>query len=134
MKKTLTVNLGGTVYHIDEDAYKLLDNYLNDLRCHFGKSTDAEEIVQDMETRIAELFNEYIKDGRQVITLHEVEEVIARMGNPEELNDGIGEEYTARIKGAKLLPRRRYTVCSEIRTTVSWEVCFPDSLRIWVGT
>lgn len=95
MKKTLTVNLGGTVYHIDEDAYKLLDNYLNDLKCHFGKGMDAEEIVQDMEIRIAELFNEYIKDGSQVITLHEVEEVIARMGNPEELNDGMGEEYAA---------------------------------------
>lgn len=37
MKKTLTVNLGGTVYHIDEDAYKLLDNYLNNLRYHFRK-------------------------------------------------------------------------------------------------
>ena len=107
MKKTLTVNLGGTVYHIDEDAYKLLDNYLNDLRCHFGKSTDAEEIVQDMETRIAELFNEYIKDGRQVITLHEVEEVIARMGNPEELNDGMGEEYAAENKGSETVTEKK---------------------------
>ena len=35
MKKTLTVNLGGTVYHIDEDAYVLLDNYLNNLKYHF---------------------------------------------------------------------------------------------------
>ena len=45
MKKTLTVNLGGTVYHIDEDAYVLLDNYLNNLRYHFRKEAGADEIV-----------------------------------------------------------------------------------------
>lgn len=61
MKKTLTVNLGGTVYHIDEDAYNLLDNYLNNLRYHFRKEEGADEIVRDMETRIAELFDEYIR-------------------------------------------------------------------------
>ena len=59
MKKTLTVNLGGTVYHIDEDAYKLLDNYLNNLRYHFRKEEGAEEMVRDIEIRIAEIFNEY---------------------------------------------------------------------------
>lgn len=64
MKKTLTVNLGGTVYHIDEDAYNLLDNYLNNLRYHFRKEEGADEIVRDMETRIAELFDEYIRTGQ----------------------------------------------------------------------
>ena len=52
MKKTLTVNLGGTVYHIDEDAYVLLDNYLNNLRYHFRKEAGADEIVRDMENLI----------------------------------------------------------------------------------
>lgn len=89
MKKTLTVNLGGTVYHIDEDAYILLDNYLNNLRYHFRKDEGAEEIVRDIESRIAELFDEALRGGLQVITIKEVEEVIARMGKPEELN---GEE------------------------------------------
>lgn len=40
MKKTLTVNLGGTVYHIDEDAYNLLDNYLNNLRYHSARKKE----------------------------------------------------------------------------------------------
>lgn len=44
MKKTLTINLGGTVYHIDEDAYHLLDNYLTNLRIHFCREEGAEEI------------------------------------------------------------------------------------------
>lgn len=99
MKKTLTVNLGGTVYHIDEDAYILLDNYLNNLRYHFRKEEGADEIVRDMEARIAELFDEALRSGLQVITIKEVEEVIARMGKPEELNDG--EEENASASGEK---------------------------------
>ena len=99
MKKTLTVNLGGTVYHIDEDAYILLDNYLNNLRYHFRKEEGADEIVRDMEARIAELFDEALRGGLQVITIKEVEDVIARMGKPEELNDG--EEENASASGEK---------------------------------
>ena len=68
MKKTLTVNLGGTVFHIDEDAYRLLDNYLCNLRLHFRKQEGAEEIVNDIENRISELFAEKLSAGSQVIT------------------------------------------------------------------
>lgn len=87
MKKTLTVNLGGTVYHIDEDAYKLLDTYLSNLRIHFCREEGAEEIVHDMELRISELFTDRLRDGKQVITIEDVEEIIAQMGKPEDLGD-----------------------------------------------
>ena len=87
MKKTLTVNLGGTVYHIDEDAYRLLDNYLTNLKTHFRKEKGAEEIVRDIECRISELFSEKISSGIQVITVDYVEEVINRVGKPEDLGD-----------------------------------------------
>lgn len=93
MKKTLTVNLGGTVFHIDEDAYRLLDEYLCNLKLHFCKQEGAEEIINDMEVRISELFLEKISRNTQVITIAYVEEVIERMGKPEEL-DG-GKEGTA---------------------------------------
>ena len=83
MKKTLTVNLGGTVYHIDDDAYRLLDNYLANLKHYFRKQEGAEEIVNDIEIRIAELFAEKVSAGKQVITLADVEEIIARVGKPE---------------------------------------------------
>ena len=84
MKKTLTVNLGGTVYHIDDDAYRLLDNYLANLKHYFRKQEGAEEIVNDIEIRIAELFAEKVSAGKQVITLADVEEIIARVGKPED--------------------------------------------------
>ena len=68
MKKTLTINLGGIVYHIDDDAYRLLDNYLSNLKHYFRKQEGAEEIVDDIEMRIAELFAEKVTEGKQVIT------------------------------------------------------------------
>lgn len=87
MKKTLTVNLGGTVFHIDEDAYQLLDKYLSNLRIHFRKEEGSEEIMNDFEMRISELFNERTRLGYEVITIEHVENVIKRMGKPEEIFD-----------------------------------------------
>ena len=119
MKKTLTVNLGGTVYHIDEDAYVLLDNYLKNLHYHFRQREGAEEIVRDMEARIAELFDEYLRQGLKVITIHEAETVIARMGKPEELGDEEAatteSTYAAAAQGEG--PRRRLFREGETRYT-----------------
>ncbi|KAA6341911.1 hypothetical protein EZS27_010296 [termite gut metagenome] len=103
MKKTLTVNLGGTVFHIDEDAYRLLDNYLSNLKLHFRKQEGADEIINDIENRISELFNEKVNNGIQVITITHVEEVIKRMGYPEELA-GENEES----KNSKTTRQRLY--------------------------
>ena len=91
MKKTLTVNLGGTVFNIDDDAYRLLDNYLCNLKMHFRKEAGADEIVDDIERRISELFAEKLSAGLQVITIADVEEVIARMGKAGRYGDGRGE-------------------------------------------
>jgi len=85
MKKTLTVNLGGTVFHIDEDAYQLLDKYLTNLRIHFKQEEGSDEIMNDFEMRISELFSERIKLGYEVITIEHVETIIQRMGKPEDL-------------------------------------------------
>lgn len=85
MKKTVTANLGGSVFHIDEDAYQLLDKYLSNLRIHFQKEEGSEEIMNDFEMRFAELFNERTRLGYEVITIEQVEDVIKRMGKPEEI-------------------------------------------------
>ena len=94
MRKTLTVNLGGTVFNIDDDAYRLLDNYLSNLKMHFRKEAGADEIVDDIERRISELFAEKLSAGSQVITIADVEEVIARMGKPEDM-EAEGESASA---------------------------------------
>ena len=102
MKKTLTVNLGGTVFHIDEDAYQLLDKYLSNLRIHFRKEEGSEEIMNDFEMRISELLSERVRLGYEVITIENVEEIINRMGKPEEIfesndNEEKQEEPKSRI-------------------------------------
>ena len=69
MKKTLTVNLNGIVFHIDEDAYQLLDSYLTNLRIHFSREEGSDEIMSDFEARISELLNERIRLDFNVIEI-----------------------------------------------------------------
>ena len=93
MKKTFTINISGSVFHIDEDAFQKLQNYLQMLNAHFGSDEEGREILQDIETRIAELFNAKMeKDDKNVILESWVDEVIARMGKPEDFMEGEVEE------------------------------------------
>ncbi|MFD1095635.1 PspC domain-containing protein [Salegentibacter chungangensis] len=84
MNKTVNINLAGIFFHIDEDAYAKLQHYLDTIKRAFTDSQGRDEIISDIEARIAELFSEKIKDTRQVISIKEVEEVIAIMGQPED--------------------------------------------------
>ncbi len=87
MKKTLTVNLNGTVFIIDEDAYTLLDEYIRNLRIYFRKNEDSEEIVSDIEARIAELFSDRLRLGYTIVDINHVKEVIEKIGNPKDFGD-----------------------------------------------
>lgn len=91
MNRTLTVNLGGTIYQIDEEAHRLLDNYLSILKQYFRKQEGADEIVADIENRIAELFAERISLEKKIISVADVEEVIDRMGKPEDFGNVVEE-------------------------------------------
>src|SRR4051812_2641267 len=93
MNKTVTVNIGGIVFHIDENAYERFKQYLEAIRMHFTGSEGKDEIMQDIEARIAEMFQERIKDQKQVITLTDVDEVTVIMGKPEQFAD-VGEKDT----------------------------------------
>lgn len=86
MKKTFPVNINGNIFYIDEDAYKLLLDYLSQLRATFTGDEGA-EIVEDIESRISEHFDERIRLGANVIVLEDVNRVIETMGRPEELSD-----------------------------------------------
>jgi len=84
MNKTVNINLAGVFYHIDEDAFSKLQHYLEAIKRSFANTTGYDEIIADIEARIAELFSEKMKNERQVISSREVEEVIAIMGQPED--------------------------------------------------
>lgn len=108
MKKTLTVNLGGTVFHIDEDAYQLLDKYLSNLRIHFSKEEGSDEIMSDFELRISEILNERVRLGNEVITIEHVETVIKRMGKIEEIFEGETSSETSSEEQAHTTSQTTY--------------------------
>jgi len=102
MKKTININLAGFVFYIDEDAYEALQKYLNNIRTYLGNTEGKDEIIDDIESRIAELFSEKQK---QVITLTEVNEVIEVMGQPE---DYMSEEEPEEKKSYQQSSKRLY--------------------------
>lgn len=89
MKKTLTINLNGIVFNIDDDAYETLSAYLNELEKHFADD-EREEIIKDIEDRIAELFTERMH-GRNVVDASDVASVIETMGQPNQFDDEAAE-------------------------------------------
>ena len=96
MNKTVSVNISGYIFNIEEAAFDKLNRYLNTIRGYFSESAGAEEIIEDIEARIAELFQEKITENYQVIKLKDVEEVIGVMGEPEAYIDEEIEEEEAK--------------------------------------
>lgn len=92
MKKTLTINLNNTVFHIDDDAYELLQSYLAEVSHHFKSETEKADIMSDIEARIAELFSEKMDKQKNVITIEDVDTVITIMGKPSQFVDDDTDE------------------------------------------
>ena len=88
MNKTIIININGTVFHIEEDAYEILKNYMTDVKRHFLNSADSLEITTDIENRIAEMFSELLTtENKQVIVEQDVNSVIEQMGRVEDFDD-----------------------------------------------
>ena len=100
MNKTVNINLAGTFFHIDEDAYGKLQRYLAAIRKSLSDPQGSDEIIKDIEARIAELFSEKLEKSTQVVTLKELDEVIAVMGQPEDymVDEEIFEDAPPRRK------------------------------------
>jgi phage shock protein PspC (stress-responsive transcriptional regulator) len=97
MKITVSVNLGGYFFNIDEDGYAELKIYLRNLELHFAGEESSAEILSDIETRLAELFRPKLSDYRQVITIDDVRQVISVLGTPEDISDGGGSKESRRF-------------------------------------
>lgn len=92
MKKTVSINLNGLVFVIDEDAFNELNEYLDAIANRFANTEECAEIISDIEARIAELFAEYISASKQSITIVDVFKVIGILGKPNEFGDEAKEE------------------------------------------
>ncbi|GAB2943106.1 hypothetical protein GCM10027048_04620 [Hymenobacter coalescens] len=84
MKKNISINLQGLIFHIEEDGYEVLQRYLQDVKAHFSTYRGHEEIVADIEGRIAEIFAARTSATKQVITFEDVEAMVAKMGRVQD--------------------------------------------------
>lgn len=89
----MNINIGGSVFHVDEEAYDKLKSYLRQINRHFKNSKGGDEIIHDIELRIVELFQQKLSSKKEVVTLEDVNEVIAIMGKPSDFEDDMEEEY-----------------------------------------
>lgn len=92
MKRNITINFHGILYSIDEDAYQLLNNYTENIKRYFSKKEDGDEIANDIECRISELLAEMKRSGTNVVTIENVQEIIKRVGSPEEVDEDMDSE------------------------------------------
>jgi len=106
MKKTISVNLNGSVFVLDEDAYQLLDNYIKQLNKHFASEEGNQEIIADIESRIAEHLKSGLKVDNQVINVDEVRRVIEIMGKPGDIDDaGVSQETNTQYQSYRKMYR-----------------------------
>jgi len=125
MKVTVNINLGGYAFNIDEDAYERLRQYMKSLEKEFSVESSASEIMSDIEGRIAELFKMRLNNFKQVITMKDVEEVMAILGSPE-LISGTGTSGEPPPRSQRRIyrdPDRRVFggVCAGISAYLDWD-------------
>lgn len=101
MKKNISINISGIIFHIEEDGYETLKKYLDSINRYFASFEDSAEILADIEGRIAEIFLSKLNEGKQVITLEDVNALMTTMGSvkdfkaAEEQNSDSNENDTA---------------------------------------
>jgi phage shock protein PspC (stress-responsive transcriptional regulator) len=99
MKKTISINIAGLVFHIEEDGYEKLRVYLNAIQKYFATYEDSKEIISDIEGRVAERFlNKQKAADKQAIGLEDVEELIKAMGNVSDF-EAVEEEEDLAVSG-----------------------------------
>ena len=87
MKKTVTANISGTIYNIEDDAFDLMQKYLNSIKIYFSSYEDSEEIFMDFENRISENLYSISNNANEVINSKHVAKIIEIMGKPEDFED-----------------------------------------------
>lgn len=92
MNKTISINIGGFVFNIEEDAYQKLYQYLNTIKKNFTSEEERDEIMHDIELRIAEIFQACLSVSKQVIMDNDIEQMIEIMGRPE---DYVSDEFNS---------------------------------------
>lgn len=95
MKKNISINISGIIFHIEEDGYESLRKYLDSINKYFASFEDSSEILADIESRIAEIFLSKLNEGKQVITAEDVKALITTMGSVSDFKAAEEQEFVA---------------------------------------
>ncbi|HIP31378.1 MAG TPA: PspC domain-containing protein [Crocinitomicaceae bacterium] len=101
MKKTVSINIKGINFIIEEDAYELLQDYLERLETTLKNEEGSQEIIEDVELRIAEICSTKIVDSKSVIEKEDIQEILATLGNPEDYIDEESENENVNYSSRK---------------------------------
>ena len=92
MNKTINIELSGLFFHLEEGAHDALQTYLTSIQKALGQTDGRDEIIVEVEARLAELFQQALETGRQVISLRDVQQACAQMGDPSNFQEEAAEE------------------------------------------
>jgi len=95
MKKNISINISGIIFHIEEDGYEHLRKYLDSINKYFASFEDSSEILADIESRVAEIFLSKLNEGKQVITAEDVNSLIATMGSVSDFKAAEEQEFAS---------------------------------------
>ncbi len=123
MNKTVTINLSGIIFHIDEDAYLKLSSYLSTIKGYFSESEGRDEIMADIENRIAEMLSEKVSDRKQVVLMTDVDYVIGVMGKPEDFAGDKSESETRKEQPVYSSTGKRRRVFRDTDNKIVGGVC-----------
>ncbi len=101
MKKNISINIGGIIFHIEEDGYDKLKSYLDSVNKYFSSFEDSKEIIADIEGRIAEIFLSKLDEGKQIINQEDVNDLIATMGTTKDFEATIETEPVEQTEAEK---------------------------------
>ena len=100
MKKNISINISGIIFHIEEDGFDTLKKYLDSINKYFSSFEDSSEILADIESRIAEIFLSKLNEGKQVITAEDVNSLMSTMGSVSDFQAAEEEEFGQQKKAS----------------------------------
>ncbi|MBR4296847.1 MAG: PspC domain-containing protein [Bacteroidaceae bacterium] len=130
MKKTINIHLCNRIFTIDEDACQLLESYITNMRTYFSKREYGAEIADDIELRVSELLEEFKTAGTTSITLVQVQELIARIGNPEEM---VGDEVASQDEALEETQEAPKEESESVSATTSQRILRRDVQGKWLA-
>lgn len=140
MNKILSVNIGGMIFQLDEEAFEILKSYIDSIRLHFSRTEGSHEITSDIESRIAEMLQSKLHANKQAINKTDVEEIVAAMGKPEEFGDAANDDessatgtaYTSAATGEPVFKTTRKRLFRDTDHSMIGGVC--SGIAAYMGT